>query len=66
MGLSGFLYALTDDLKFDIPSAIPELDPGRLPLLDGPLLESSDWWLDPGREDLLEGRDGVRLVAAVS
>lgn len=43
MGLRGFLYALIDDLGFEIPSVIPELDPGRLPLLDGPLLESSEW-----------------------
>lgn len=63
MGVRGFLYALIDDLKFEIPSVSPELDPGRLPPLDGALLDSSDWWLDPGREDLLEGREGGRCLA---
>lgn len=55
-----FLYALMDDRKDEIPSLGPELEPGLLLLAlarDGTRFDSSDWWLEPGREARLEGRE---------
>ena len=46
----GFLYALIEARKFGAPSSAPELELGRLLVLDGGRLDPSDWWLDPGRE----------------
>lgn len=54
---------LMEDRKLEPLSSSPELDPGLLPVLEGPRLDPSDRWLDPGREERLTGRDGGPIVA---
>lgn len=57
MGESGFSYVAICERKLEIDSSKPELEPGLLPVLGRPL-DVSDWWLDPGRDVLLPGREG--------
>lgn len=51
--------------KLGMPSSSPALEPGLLPAAERrPWLDSSEWWLDPGRDERLLGRDGdLRLLA---
>ena len=62
-----FLYVFIDARKLDTASSAPELELGRLLALEGGLFDPSDWWLDPGRDVRLPGREGgLRLTDPVS
>lgn len=63
---SGLLKVAIWERKLEIGSSMPAAEPGLLALLGRPP-EPSDWWLDPGLEARLGGREGGFLaVMAVS
>ena len=57
MGESGLPKVGTWERKVETDSSKPEAEPGLLRASGCPP-EPSDWWLDPGREPRLLGRDG--------